>query len=221
MFTFGCLHDRGLVSSEFGILYPSPDGLCLCDGRKVTTLSKKWISKTDWSALNPETLVSEWHDNKYYGFFQGTNDGIVYDIETGEFSTVEFGTPLDKIYDAYVDLETDTLSILCTNTAGTNGYTYTYASAATYMDYTWTSKIFVDNESYNCVLLTGNLGANTIVFKYYEDGSLTMTKSIVAATGLFRLPSTGYSREKYFTLTGSAAFEVYRVQIATSPGEIN
>ena len=215
----GCLHDSGAVSTEFGVLYPSPDGLCLCDGMKVSTLSKKWISKTDWLALNPDTLVAEWHDNKYFGFFQGTDDGIIYNVDTGEFATLDFETPLDKIYDAYVDLESDTLHILCTNTAGDHGYTYTHATAATHMDYEWTSKIFVDNEMYNCALLTGNLGANTVVFKYYEDGSLTLTKSIVAATGLFRLPDTGYTREKYFTLTGAS--EVYRVQIATSPGEID
>lgn len=214
----GCLHDRGVVSTEFGVLYPSPDGLCLCDGRKVSVLSKEWISKTDWLALNPETLVAKWHDNKYYGFFQATDDALVYNVDTGEFATLNFETPLDKIYDAYVDHETDTLSILCTNTAGDNGYTYTFATAGTYMDYTWTSKIFVDSKPYTCVLLTGNLGANTVVFKYYEDGALTLTKSVVAATGLFRLPPTGYTREKYFTLTGTS--EVYRIQISTSPGEI-
>ena len=215
----GCLHDRGIVSTEFGVLYPSPDGLCLCDGRKVSVLSKKWISKADWLALNPSTLVAKWHDNKYYGFFQATDDGLVYNVDTGEFATLNFATPLDKIYDAYVDYETDTLSILCTNTAGTNGYTYTFATAGTYMDYTWTSKIFVDNESYNCALLSGNFGSDTVVFKYYEDGVLTMTKSVVIATGMFRLPDTGYKREKYFTLTGTS--EIYRIQISTAPGEID
>ena len=127
-------------------------------------------------------------------------------------------SPLDKIYDAYVDLLTDTLYILCTNTAGDNGYSYSYASAATFLARTWTSKIFGEMGTYTCAKIEADFGANTIVFKYYEDGTLTLTKNIVAATGLFRLPATGYTQERYFTLTGES--EVYRVQIAQAPGEI-
>ena len=213
-----CESARGVVSTEFGVMYPSPEGLCLCNGQNVRVLSKDWISKADWQALGPDKLIGTWFDDKYYGFFSGTNDGIIYNIQTGEYGTTEFASPVDKIYDAYADLESEKLYILCTNTAGDNGYTYELEAGAN-LTYTWKSKEFVDSKPYTCCKIDANFAAATVTFKWYEDGVLLQTTSAVAATGLFRLPDSGFSQEKALQL--EAAVEVYRVQIATSPGEID
>ena len=213
-----CENARGVVSTEFGVMWPSPDGLCLCNGQNVRVLSKDWISKSDWQTLGPETLIGTWFDDKYYGFFSGTDDGIIYNIQTGEYVTTEFASPVDKIYDAYPDLESEKLYILCTNTAGDNGYTYEI-EAGSNLTYTWKSKEFVDSKPYTCVKIDGNFGASNVTFKWYEDGVLKQTVTVSTTTGLFRLPDNGYSQDKAFQL--EAAVEVYRLQIATSPGEID
>jgi len=213
-----CESSRGVISTEFGVLYPSPDGMCACNGQTVEVLSRNWVTKAQWQALGPANLVSTWFDNKYYGFFSGTDDGIVYDIHTGEFVTVNYGTPVDKFYDVFPDLETEKLYAICTNTAGTNGYTYEIEGAATYLTYTWLSKLYVDPNFYSCVKIDGNFGSSTITFKWYEDGVLKLTQSVVAATGMFRLPASDYSEDKSFQLSG--AVETYRVQISTSPREL-
>lgn len=214
----GCLNARGVISTEFGVFYPSADGMCLCDGRSVRVTTKNWITKAQWIALSPSNLVAAWYDNKYYGFFSGTDDGIIYDMDIGELAQVEFDTPLDKIYDVYADLSTETLYILCTNTAGDNGYTYSFETAGTDLTYTWLSKVFARSDMFTCAKIEANFGANTVTFKWYEDGALKQTKSVTTSTGTFRLPASGYSEEKSFQLEG--AVEIYRVQIASSPKEI-
>lgn len=197
----GCVSARGVVSTYFGVLYPSNAGLCLCDGKTVKVLTAPFIDRETWDGLSPEDLVGAWYDNKYYGFFSGSNDGIIIDLERGWYVTFELETPCDKVYDTYVDGESDTLYILATNTAGDNGYTYSWATYDdNYLSYIWKSRRFVDPYDYTMakvdadyldsteLITNGSMAGNPVASwnagnsasLVGEDGRLKLTENGVA-----------------------------------------
>ncbi len=107
-----CVSKQGIVSTEAGVIYPSPDGLCLCDGMAVMVVTRKeTYSRSQWKALNPENLVGFYHDGKYYGFFKGTATGIVFDFKGGkDVVSIDLGARL--VYGGFVVPEEDALYLL-------------------------------------------------------------------------------------------------------------
>ena len=105
-----CLSKKGLVSTRLGVIYPSPDGLFMVNDVSGVVLTKQLYTKAQWQALNPETIVSEFYDDRYMAFFKDTQTGIIVDLEGTDI------TPFDLLYGTYctyIDAVEDKLHILC------------------------------------------------------------------------------------------------------------
>lgn len=208
-----CVAHKGIVPFPGGILYPSPDGLCLFDGNIVSVLSKGWIKKEQWQAMTPANLKAGWHESKYWGIFKGTNVGIMVDTETGEYFDFNTPAPAEALYDIYIDEDTDTITLLTRDSGGTS-YVHTFNTGSA-LTYTWKSKEFVDKDKYTCAKVTGAF--TSITFKFYLDGILVQTKTVTSEK-MFRLPAKGYHISKEVQVEGTE--QIDSIQLATSPKEL-
>lgn len=69
-----CISARSIVSTRYGIVYGSPDGLILIRGQNdEINLTQSYFDEKQWRALRPETILGCVYDNQYVGFF---DDGV-------------------------------------------------------------------------------------------------------------------------------------------------
>ena len=61
-----CVARRSIVGVGDGVVYASPDGLCLASARGVEVLTQGFFSREDWQALNPGSIVAAEHEGVYY-----------------------------------------------------------------------------------------------------------------------------------------------------------
>lgn len=100
-----CVSKRSIVSVEGGVLYASPDGICLIDSSGVKVVSQGLFTKEDWTLLAPSGIVAALHEGVYYFTYTG-NGGGSYGLDFTARKLVS----LDLSGSAfYLDKYTDTL----------------------------------------------------------------------------------------------------------------
>lgn len=72
---YPCINKRGAASFDFGLMYPSYAGLVLVGigGSKVVT--QDLYTADEWKMINPQTLVAEAYNGRYYGIYTRTDGG--------------------------------------------------------------------------------------------------------------------------------------------------
>lgn len=79
-----CAARRTIVSVQGGVLYASPDGLCLASARGVEVVTRQLITRKDWQALQPATMFAAEHEGVYYLFYAGTGGGcLAFSLQDG------------------------------------------------------------------------------------------------------------------------------------------
>jgi hypothetical protein len=210
-----CAGQRSVVSCERGVFYAAQDGLCLCDGINVQVVTKPFITSDQWKVLGtPSSLIGTWYDDHYVGFYEGTANGIVINVDDGHVTTFTLTGDVEGIRDVYHDADTNLLNILHKDSSN-ESHISTFETNNTTLSYTWKSKKFVNQNKFNCCMIRGEAG--TVSFKYYLNGSLKITKTATMGT-MFRLPGDPGSTEKEFQLIGVK--DVDSVQLATTPKEL-
>ena len=63
-----CVAKRSIVSVEGGVMYASPDGLCLAGPNGVSVVTQGTFSKADWQASVNDAAFAAYHDGCYYLF---------------------------------------------------------------------------------------------------------------------------------------------------------
>ena len=61
-----CVSRRSIASAGNGVIYASPDGLCLATHNGVEVLTSALFSREDWQALNPSSITAIVHEGVYY-----------------------------------------------------------------------------------------------------------------------------------------------------------
>ena len=95
-----CVSKRGVANVGGGCLYPSFDGLWLASPGRVENLTKKLYREEEWSALNPASFTSAFHDGKYHGFYDnalGTRRTLIIDPQEAD-SIIEVDEYADALY---------------------------------------------------------------------------------------------------------------------------
>lgn len=192
-----CVSKRSIVEMGAGVFFASPDGICLADGGGVQLLTRGIMTRDDWQAYKPESIVATQLDGRYWAFYDtGTVQGaLVLDL-TGDgaqlWETDQYATAL------YNDIKTDSLYMAM----GSN--VKRWDAGNTNLTYSWRSKIFVST-------LPENMGAGQVfaeaypvTFKVYADGALKHTQT-VANDMPFKLPSGYKGRDYSIEVSGTAA----------------
>jgi hypothetical protein len=208
-----CLSARGIVSlSGLGVLYPSPDGLYFIGQGGPRLVTENVISKRNWEALSPETLIAFEYDFRYYGFYDtGTvQKGFIFDVRQPDAGFITLNFHPDA---GYRDPITDTLYLL----SGNNIQAFD-SNAAALRTFTWRSKEYVSPS------LVSMAGAQVvcetyadITFKLYADGVLVYTKAVTSRDP-FTLPATVLANVFEIEVTGTDV--VNDLAIATSLDEL-
>ena len=202
-----CLSKRSIVSMGNYVFYASPDGLVGLSPGGSTVVTQSMFDKYTWQAMGPDALLGCMYENKYVGFLDTTsgNGGFVYDMvaKTWNFHNI-------YVTGAYNDLQNDALYIIKSNELWK-------WDTGTALSYIWKSKKFTFSEpkSFSCYRVQAE--AYPVTMKIYRDSTSIVSLS-VTDDALRRLPA-GLGTDWEFQLEGNT--EVYNVQIAQSPTELN
>lgn len=114
-----CVSARSMVAVQGGVVYASPDGLCLADQSGVKLLTAELWTREDWQKLRPETIVAAEHEGVYVFMYDAGASRGCYALGAGKLVELDlWGTAM------FVDLPTDTLYVV-------NGTTINAAFRAT------------------------------------------------------------------------------------------
>lgn len=169
-----CVARRSIAAVEGGLLYASPDGLCLAslNGVRVITGPKGFnvFDRPTWQALAPSTIFGAVQDNVYIFW---TNSGAAcyaLDLENGKLVTVTRSASA-----VYQDLLSDRLYV----TTGTT--IQELFSAATKRTATWRGRRDVADRPANLgwVQVLSDFEAPVTV-NLYRDGALTDAKVLTS-----------------------------------------
>lgn len=61
-----CVSRRSIASVGGGVIYASPDGLCLASPSGVQLVTGELFSREDWQALDPANIIASTHEGVYY-----------------------------------------------------------------------------------------------------------------------------------------------------------
>ena len=79
-----CVSRRSIVGVQGGVLYASPDGLCLASGAGVQVVTRQLIARVDWQKLQPASMFAAEHEGVYYLFYAGDGGGcLAFSIQDG------------------------------------------------------------------------------------------------------------------------------------------
>ena len=202
-----CLSKRSIVSMGNAVFYASPDGLVGLSPGGSAVVTESLFDKFTWQDTGPADLLGCMYENKYVGFYNVSSGigGFIYDMKakTWNFHTV-YATG------GYNDLKNDALYIIQSNELSK-------WDSGTALSYIWKSKKFTfpEPKSFACYRIQAE--AYPVTTKIYKDGVEIVSLS-VTDDSLRRLPA-GLGTDWEFQLEGST--EVYNVQLAQSPQELN
>lgn len=209
-FSQACVSRRTIAAGDGGVLYASPDGICVASASGVNVITEGAISRRDWQAfLGAQNLWSSafagYHEGVYY-IFNSTGAGYAVDIKSKRLSTLT-----QSCSGIYSDMLTDKLYVV----TGTSLIDL-FGSASTNTA-TWRSRIFVVNDQpgFSAWRVESDF-ESAVTAKFYGDGVLRHT-----ATFTNRLPQRlPAGRYRDVEVQIETACRVTRVTLATSMSEL-
>jgi hypothetical protein len=79
-----CAAARSIVGVQGGVLYASPDGLCLANASGVQVVTRQLMARGDWQKLQPSSMFAAEHEGVYYLFYAGSGGGcLAFDLQNG------------------------------------------------------------------------------------------------------------------------------------------
>ena len=209
--TLSCVAKRSVVDMGDFVMYSSPDGLVMASDSGLRLATEEVLSRDQWQALDPSTIVGFQYEGHYLGFYNdGTESkGFIFDPRGGKNSY----TKLDFHATAgFNDLENDELYLVV------GGSVYKFAQGSD-LSYTWRTKKFYIQRPINPGVAKVDCDSYSPAptFKLYADGVLQHTQ-IVTNDSVFRLPSGYKANEFEVELSGSVP--INEVCVYESAGEL-
>ena len=224
----GCVARRSIVDMGEFAMYASPDGLVAIAGANVEILTKSIMTREQWQAYNPATLIAAQVEGRYIASYVsgGTRKGFIYDPQTQSFTDLT----LDAV--AFTnDLLNDVLLMW-----GTDGKIYEWNQDTTgFKPYHWISKWFqlpvpeimgVAQIFTTTTNLTGKTLKMTLwgydnnqIVKIYEI-STTSSPDAILGNRPFRLPYVAPGRFSAFEVELEGSIPVGTVMVGRTMDEL-
>lgn len=81
---YACLAKRSIVTAQGGVIYAAADGLVQISSRGPSVLTDELMTRREWSAYNPASMLCAIWDEKIFVFYDnGTQAGFILDLVTG------------------------------------------------------------------------------------------------------------------------------------------
>ncbi|MEE9304257.1 MAG: hypothetical protein V3U84_10800, partial [Thiotrichaceae bacterium] len=86
---YPCVSKRSIVSTSFGVIYASYEGLIIIDYNGPRNLSFAYLTPADWETYSPSTMHGQFYNGQYFGFFQSIPSGtFILDIQNNLFTSL-------------------------------------------------------------------------------------------------------------------------------------
>ena len=82
-----CVSRRSIVALEQGVVYASPDGLCLASAAGVQLVTAALFAREDWQALRPQNIIAAAHEGVY--FFWTADRAFALDVGSGKLTEID------------------------------------------------------------------------------------------------------------------------------------
>jgi hypothetical protein len=211
-FEQSCVSKRSVVSTPYGVMYASPDGLCLISSAGPKVVTRHVFTKSQWRDLCPEAIIGACHEDKYYAFFAGSSSGFIYDFSSEDVVMLELGGP---VYAAFLDVRSDSLFV------NVGGSVRPFNSGTSPLTMRWRSAEFFTSVLVLPAVLRVSWDMSQpgpVTVRMYAHEQL---RHIVAVSSVdpVRLPIVGRA-ENCWTLEIESAAAVYDVRVSSSIEEL-
>ena len=208
----GCVSARSVVSMGSGVAWASEDGLCWYGAGGARILTAGLMTRQDWQALVPSTIVGRLYEGLYFGSY--SDDGGV----TRKGFMLNPGDPNAGVYfldTGYEGLHFDELQDQLYVLDGANVRRWDAGAAS--MTWRFRSKTFRAPRPLNFGCAEVMADGYPVTMRVYADGVLRHTQT-VASSGPFRLPAGFMATDWQVDLEGTGA--VQSAALATSIAEL-
>ena len=208
----GCVSARSIVSMGAGVAWASEDGLCWYGSGGARILTAGLMTRKDWQALAPSSIVGRLYEGLYFGSYStdggatragfmvnlGDPNAGIYFLDTG-YEGMHFDELLDQLY--VLD--------------GANVRRWDAGAAGM----TWRFRSKLHRAPRPLCFAAGEVSADAypVTMRVWGDGVLRHTQT-VANRQAFRLPAGFMAVEWQIELEGTGA--VQSAAIATSIAEL-
>jgi hypothetical protein len=208
----GCVSARSIVSMGSGVAWASEDGLCWYGSGGARILTAGLMTRKDWQALVPSSIVGRLYEGLYFGSYStdggaarkgfmvnpGDPNAGIYFLDTG-YEGMHFDELLDQLY--VLD--------------GTNVRRWDAGASGM----TWRFRSKLHRAPRPLCFAAGEVSADAypVTMRVWGDGVLRHTQT-VANRQAFRLPAGFMAVEWQIELEGTGA--VQSAAIATSIAEL-
>lgn len=204
-----CVSARSVVSVSGGVVYASPDGLCLASASGIKNMTAGVYTREDWQKLNPSSMFCVVHEDICYVFYAGGTGGcLAFNPATGKLGRVDLSATA-----AFSDTVTDTLYFV----SGSNIRAAFSATTARQAD--WRSGVMTlpAQQSLAWLKVYGEqTPSNPLTVRWYGDGELRHTVDLTSSEPV-RLPFGRWLNHEV-RLTGAA--RATRVVLAGHTAEL-
>lgn len=209
-----CISKKSIVEAGSSVIYASPDGLVRITGG-AQVITESIMKKREWQSLNPTSITGVFHDQRYYGFYDATQNGgekagFIIDPQEPQAGMTEIDLYTKCIY---MDLEDDEIYYTDEESAQIK----IWDQSENDLTFTWRSKTFVQPLPINFGWLQIRANNYPINFNLFADG-VSVYQSAVNSNEAIRLPDGFLADEWEIELTGQG--RVSEVVIAESSSDL-
>lgn len=69
-----CVSSRSIASSEFGVVYASPNGLVMITPGGTSVVTQSYMTRDDWQSFTPSSMLGEFYGGTYFGFYSESGE---------------------------------------------------------------------------------------------------------------------------------------------------
>lgn len=205
-----CASAASIVSAQGGVLYASPDGLCVADASGVRVVTQGIYTREDWQALNPASMIGAEHEGIYYLFYDnGTAGCLSFDLVARKLGRVDLAA--DAVF---VDRQNDVMYLAL----GTE-VRAVFGAGATRRTGTWKSgrMVLPKQAGLAWVQVYGEQSPSApATVRWYCDGVLAHTATFISIEPQ-RLPPGRFNEHE---VEVESAARITRVTLASSTLEL-
>lgn len=176
-----CASRRSIVAVQGGVLYASPDGLCVADPSGVQVISSGIFTREDWQKLQPDSMFAATHENLYYLWHTGAGGGcLVFDLATKKLGRMDL-----RATATFVDKQSDTLYAI----SGSNIVAVFGGTSRRVAKWKTPRTTLPQQAGLAWLKVLGDQDAtNPVTVRWYGDGTLRHTATITSIEPV-RLPA--------------------------------
>lgn len=180
-----CVSKRSAVDMGGAVFYASPDGLVAIEGQQTTVITDRLLTRDQWQAYNPSSIVGTSFEGRYYAFYTKTDSStgcLVFDPQNTDAPLMELALHAEA---AHSSSEQDKLYLAVDDDL------VTFGTGANY-EMTWRSKHYFIPTDVNFAWARV-IAEGRVQFRVYMD-EVKIVDQRVEDSLPFRLPANTRGR---------------------------